>query len=156
VPAWDGGFYEPPAGKIIGWHQVSVGLVSSSAQRRRGRWVHRTDWAWIADVEAARRHMSGESMPGVLPAVALLWMPVRVVHAADPVVVSVGAARHLAFQGLHWRLLRAFMVASLPQEPRLDYLFVKQYVRSPAKQNAQRESWQHSVLETSRAVGGLR
>lgn len=153
MSAWEGGFLEPPAGDVIGWHQVSLGLVSSSAQRRRGRWVHRSDWAWIAGAEAGRRHMSRQSRPGVLPAVAVLWMPVRVVQAADPVVVAVGAPRHPAFHGMHWRLFRSFMVTSLPQRPGLDYLFVKQYVRPPAKLTAKRESWRHWVLETNRAVG---
>jgi hypothetical protein len=128
---------------VLGWHQVAVGLRSSSAQRRLGRWVHREDWTWLVSEEAARRYMAKQAKTGHVPGLALLWMPVLGVPGK---IVALGPAAHPAFREMQWRVYRSMLVSDLPGEAGLDYLFMQEYVRAPTKGEASRDSWRHWVL----------
>lgn len=131
---------------LLGWHQLSIGLQSSSAQRRRGRWVHREDWVALNE-ESARRRMSRQSKRGFLAAVAVLWLPVHAAPDADGVVL-LGPSRRPAFRASQWRTYRSMLTETLPQQPGLDYLFVQEYVRG-LRAPGGRGSWRHWVLESS-------
>lgn len=133
--------------KILGWQQVSVGLLSSSAQRSRGRWVHRTDWAWLTLPEHARRCMAAEARQGKVPAVALLWMPVRRVPGSRSEVLTLGPPRHPAFVGLQWRVARFALGSTHFEEPGQDYFFLREYVRPSVKPPTGRRGWREWVLE---------
>lgn len=127
---------------LLGWQQVSVGLVSSSAQRRRGRWVHRQDWAWLVAEGAARERMARQTTTGFIAGLAVLWMPVHKTRCTSEEVATLGPARVPAVAGLQWSAYRALLNTDLAPEPGLDYLFVEEYARG----GPDRELWRHWVL----------
>lgn len=141
----------PTSESLLGWHQMSIGLQSSSAQRRRGLWVHREDWVSLNE-ESARRRMTRNSRTGYLAAVAVLWLPVHVAPDAEGVVV-LGPSSRPAFRTSQWRTYRSLLTEALPQQPGLDYLFVQEYVRG-LRAPAGRASWRHWVLENA-GLGSL-
>ncbi len=129
---------------LFGWQQVSVGMVSSSAQRRRGRWVHRQDWAWLVAEEAARKRMARQAMTGFIAAVAVIWMPVHKTPGTADEVATLGPARAPAMASLQWSAYRAMLNTQLAPGPGLDYLFVEEYVRPGPL--GDRDLWRHWVL----------
>lgn len=129
---------------LLGWQRVSVGLVSSSAQRRRGRWVHREDWAWLVAEEVARQRIARQATTGFIAALAVVWMPVHMTPSTSEDVATVGPARVASLANMQWTSYRALLNTELAPAAGLDYLFVEEYVRGgPA---GERELWRHWVL----------
>lgn len=144
VPVEPRNFRPVDPATVLGWQQVSVGLVSSSAQRRRGRWVHRQDWAWLVAEEAARERMARHATTGFIAGLVVLWMPVHRTPDTSEDVATVGPARLPAMGELQWSAYRAMLNTALAPQPGLDYLFVEEYVRrGPA---GDRDVWRHWVL----------
>ena len=120
--------------------------MSSSAQRRRGKWVHREDWTWVSPEETARRFMAKQVKTGYLVALAVLWLPVLAVPGTRGKVVALGSSPRKGFDNMQWRVYRSQLEPRLPDQAGLDYLFVQEYVRGSSLSNDGRDSWRHWVL----------